>query len=339
MKIIYYPAETKRGAGTTQTAVCEDWWSAARDTQRYAATIGFFDGVHRGHRHVIEQLREQARQHHLLPMVITFERHPRQVLQTEWQPQLLTTLEEKTSLLATTGIDTLVVLRFDKSMSLLSSQQFMQQVLKRDLHVDLLLTGYDNRFGHDRTATFDDYVAYGRELQLTVMGGSAKEIDGLRVSSSLVRRLISEGHVQQAAHCLGRYYRLTGQVVHGEQIGRKLGFPTANIVPDDPCRLLPAPGVYAVSIETCDSIDGRTHFPGMLNIGTRPTFDGRRQTIEAHLFDFEGTLYGRRLTVLFVERLRSEEHFSSPEALVSQMQTDALRARRLLSAPDVATFI
>ncbi len=334
MKIFYYPTGEQRSVKTIATAPEETPFSASSSAQRYAATIGFFDGVHLGHCHVIEQLKEEARQHGLLPMVITFERHPRQVLQPEWQPQLLTTLEEKISLLAATGIDTLVVLRFDKAMSLLSSQQFMQQVLKRDLCVDLLLTGYDNRFGHDRTATFKDYVAYGQALQMEVVCGSPKEVDGLRVSSSLVRQLVGEGNLSEVAHCLGRYYRLSGKVVHGQQIGRQLGFPTANIVPDEPCRLLPAPGVYAVSIETDHSIDGRSHFAGMMNIGTRPTFDGHQQTIEVHLFDFDGTLYDHRLTVAFVERLRSEQHFDSPEALVSQMQADALRARQLLSSQD-----
>lgn len=263
-------------------------------------------------------------------MVITFEHHPRQVLQSEWQPQLLSTLEEKTELLAQTGIDTLVVLRFNQAMSQLSSRQFMERVLKHDLDVRLLLTGYDNRFGHDRTATFGDYVAYGRELDMEVLCGQPADVNGQRVSSSFVRRLLNEGRVAQAANCLGRPYTLTGQVVHGEQIGRQLGFPTANILPDDHFQLIPALGVYAVRIS--GTPDGSL-LQGMMNIGTRPTFDGQRLTLEANIFNFTGNLYGQRLTVFFVERLRDEQTFASPQELAAQMHRDAIQAQTILSAP------
>lgn len=311
LKIIYYPTHLE-------------------EQSHYAATIGFFDGVHLGHRSVVSQLRAAAKERGLRSMVITFEHHPRQVLQSEWQPQLLSTLEEKTELLALTGIDTLVVLRFDQAMSQLSSRQFMERVLKHDLGVRLLLTGYDNRFGHDRTATFGDYVAYGRELDMEVLCGQPADVNGQRVSSSLVRRLLNEGRVAQAANCLGRPYTLTGQVVHGEQIGRQLGFPTANILPDDHFRLIPAPGVYAVRIS---GIPDGSLLQGMMNIGTRPTFDGQRLTLEANIFNFTGNLYGQRLTVSFMERLRDEQTFASPQELAAQMQRDAIQAQAILSAP------
>ena len=296
--------------------------------QRYAATIGFFDGVHQGHNYVIRQLCQLAAQRSLQPMVITFERHPRQVLQSDWQPQLLTTLEEKTQLLGLTGIEWLTILQFDRSMSQLSSQQFMSQVLKRDLHVDLLLTGYDNRFGHDRTSTFSDYVDYGRQLGIEVVAGQPLDVDSLRVSSSLIRRLLTEGRVREATACLGRPYSLRGKVVHGQQIGRRLGFPTANIVPTDSDRLVPAPGVYAVRIMM--DANHSTCYQGMMNIGTRPTFDGHRQTLEANIFDFIGDLYGCELTVSFIERLRDERPFQSAEALAEQMRQDGDRAREIL---------
>lgn len=307
--------------------------TASLTAQRsFAATIGFFDGVHLGHQSVISQLRAAAQKRGLQSMVITFERHPRQVLQSEWQPLLLTSLEEKKELLVRTGIDKLVVLRFDRAMSQLSSREFMERVLKHELGVSLLLTGYDNRFGHDRTATFDDYVAYGRELGIEVICGQPTDVAGQRVSSSLVRSLLSEGNVDLAAQCLGRPYQLTGQVGHGEQIGRQLGFPTANIIVSKGNRLVPAPGVYAV----CLSIKGDdTLLQGMMNIGTRPTFHGNQLTLEANIFDFNGDLYGQHLNVFFIERLRNEQAFSSAEALMKQMEHDAVQAREILSAQHI----
>lgn len=307
--------------------------TASLTAQRsFAATIGFFDGVHLGHQSVISQLRAAAQKRGLQSMVITFERHPRQVLQSEWQPLLLTSLEEKKELLVRTGIDKLVVLRFDRAMSQLSSREFMERVLKHELGVSLLLTGYDNRFGHDRTATFDDYVAYGRELGIEVICGQPTDVAGQRVSSSLVRSLLSEGNVDLAAQCLGRPYQLTGQVGHGEQIGRQLGFPTANIIVSKGNRLVPAPGVYAV----CLSIKGDdTLLQGMMNIGTRPTFHGNQLTLEANIFDFNGDLYGQYLNVFFIERLRNEQTFSSAEALMEQMEHDAVQAREILSAQHI----
>ncbi len=314
----------------------------------YATTIGFFDGVHRGHRFLIEQLKEIAFKKGQQTMVITFERHPRQVLQASWQPQLLSSLDERIDLLRTTGIDVLVVLRFDKAMAALSARDFMEKVLYHDLHAETLLTGYDNRFGHDRSEGFTDYVAYGREIGMEVMACSPYDIHpnkdlpvssshsteadkrmdnkDLRVSSSIVRRLLVEGDVERAADCLDRYYTLTGKVVHGEQIGRTMGFPTANIQVADPCRLIPANGVYAVNVE----IEGHeTLYRGMMNIGMRPTFEGHRQTLEVNIFDFNGDIYDNQVTVAFLKFLRQEQTFDSPEELKKQMEQDALRAQTL----------
>ncbi len=312
----------------------------------HAATIGFFDGVHRGHHFLIEQLKEIARKKGLRSMVITFERHPRQVLQSAWQPQLLSSLTERMELLEATGIDTLVVLRFDKAMAGLTARDFMSEVLHTHLHVETLLTGYDNRFGHDRTEGFTNYVAYGQELGIEVMACTPYDVAGiqytphdhsggsnaddnqqkLHVSSSLVRRLLTEGNVSQAARCLDRPYTLTGTVVHGEQIGRTIGFPTANIKVADRCRLIPANGVYAVNVQ----IAGReTVYRGMMNIGMRPTFEGHRQTLEVNIFDFNGDIYDNQVTVSFLMFLRQEQTFDSPEELKKQMEQDALRARTL----------
>ena len=308
----------------------------------YAVTIGFFDGVHMGHRFLIRQLQELAQQRGLKTMVVTFENHPRRVLHSEWQPQLLTSLEEKKKMIEETGVDALAVLKFDLQMAQLSAKEFMGEVLANQLNALLLLTGYDNRFGHDRTETFDDYVGYGKEMGIEVTVGKPYSYDShhdgahRNVSSSLVRSLIGEGKMEEAAHCLGRPYELTGMVVHGEQVGRKLGFPTANIEIGEADRLIPPSGVYAVTV-TVDSrsvSDNRQTtlcYHGMMNIGTRPTFDGQRQTLEVNIFDFNSNIYGRRITIRFVCRLRDEQPFDSPEQLAAQMAKDAEQARIFLN--------
>lgn len=308
MKTIYYPGD-------------------ALPSDRYAATIGFFDGVHRGHQYLIEQLRQTAAASSLSTMVITFDRHPREVVQEGWQPQLLSTTGEKLVLLAQTGIDVTVVLRFDAAMARLSARQFMADVLAGQLNVRLLLTGYDNRFGHDRTEGFADYQRYGRELGLDVVAAEALQIEGVTGSSSVVRRLLSEGRVGDAATCLGRPYALGGTVVHGERVGRQIGFPTANLQPDDARKLLPKCGAYAVRVELPDG----TLLPAMTNIGQRPTFQGHRQTIETHILTRVNNIYGVRLTLHFVERLRDERTFTSPEALRQQLEEDKKKSEQLLA--------
>jgi len=313
MNTIYYPDSTLSG-------------------QRFAATIGFFDGVHRGHRAVIGQLQEEAARRGLLTMVITFESHPRQVLQSNWQPQLLTTLEEKKALLATTGIDQLVVLRFDRQMAAWTARTFMQR-LKADLGVALLLTGYDNRFGHDRNEGFRQYEQYGHELGITVVSGRPLTEGDMRFSSSLARRLLQEGRVEQACQCLGRPYTIQGSVVHGHQIGRTLGFPTANILLNDAHRLLPAFGVYAVQTD----IDGKT-YRGVMNIGTRPTFGGHHATLEVFIFDFDANLYQQSIIVSFIGKIRDEQHFQSPDELVEQMKKDTEQAKQILSEYEADTL-
>jgi len=328
----------------------------SRLTGDYAATIGFFDGVHRGHQYVVQQLLEQAALRGLQSMVVTFDRHPRQVVQTDWQPLLLSTLEEKERLLAQTGIDVLVILPFDEQLATLSAHDFMQQVLKKQLGVSMLLTGYDNHFGHreqGKTEGFDDYVAYGHELGIDVVCGFGLQLkdfrlqtiderlktseyslqntdNGYYVSSSLVRRLLSEGRVEEATCCLGRPYEICGIVAHGEQMGRKIGFPTANITISSN-RMIPKRGVYAVRVLFTSDPSTLTSYQGMTNIGLRPTFDGHHQTIETNIFDFNGDLYGQSLTIQFMARLRDEQSFESAEALALQMQNDEQKARKILS--------
>ena len=295
------------------------------------ATIGFFDGVHQGHRFLIDKVVETARQMGMASMVITFAVHPGQVLHPDWHPQLLTTLDEKTALLTQTSIDQLVVLPFDAAMAALPARDFMANVLLGQLGVRVLVMGYDNRFGHRGVGSvegFDDYVRYGQELGMSVLPCTPFDAGAVRVSSSQVRRFLQEGNVEQAARCLGRPYELMGEVVHGHHVGTGLGFPTANLSPSCTDKLIPATGVYAVLVRIGDS---QELLPGMMNIGRRPTFDGAHLTLETHIFHFNGNLYGQQLYVSFVRHLRPEMKFDSSEALAVQLATDARQSEELLN--------
>lgn len=284
------------------------------------ATIGFFDGVHIGHCHLINMLKKVARERGVESCVITFDRHPRQVVQPEWCPEMLTTLEEKTQLLEATGIDRCEVLHFDREMANQSAHDFMLHTLKEKLGVSILVTGYDNRFGHNRSEGFEDYVRYGKEIGIEVIKGEELTDGSNNVSSSSIRRMLKEGRIEDATRCLGREYQLTGTVVGGEHIGRTIGFPTANIRPDDSSKLIPANGVYAVDVWSQAGDINRER--AMLNIGTRPTFNGTATTIEVHIPHFAGNLYGSTLRIAFLRKIREERKFDSPEALVEQLNKD-----------------
>ena len=292
------------------------------------ATIGFFDGVHRGHRCLIEQVKDVARKAGLPSMIITFDRHPRQVLHSDYQPQMLSTLDEKTTLLKATGIDRVEVLHFDEQLAVLSARDFMEQVLCRQYGITKLVIGYDNRFGHNRSEGFDDYVGYGKELGIEVIQAAPlSEQQETAVSSSYIRACLLVGNIEGANDALGYPYTLTGNVTNGFHEGRKIGFPTANLSTDETGKIIPASGVYAVHVQ----LEGEQLLrPAMMNIGTRPTYDGHSQTLEVHIFDFNSDIYGQLLTVEFVERLRPERRFDGPEALVEQLNSDREQALGLL---------
>ena len=291
------------------------------------ATIGFFDGVHLGHQFLINRLAEMAKQENLESMVITFDCHPRQVLQSNYQPRMLSTLEEKLEKLEKTASDHIVVLHFDKALAQLTSKQFMESILRERLNVRKLMMGYDNRFGHNRTETFDDYVIFGKEIGIEVCKNTALSMGNFNVSSSVIRQFIETGNMEEATRCLGVPYSLSGKIVGGYQNGRKLGYPTANIDIRKTDKLLPAMGVYAVQvrIENNEKIYG-----GMLNIGTRPTFNGSDLSVEVYIFDFSGNLYDRTIEVFFMSRVRSERIFPTLEALAEQLQLDEQQIRTIL---------
>lgn len=292
---------------------------ATKLSGRAVATVGFFDGVHSGHRYLIDRLKAVARENNCMSMIITFDKHPRQVLNSDYKPMLLSTLDEKLNLLSQTGIDCCVVLPFTADMADLSAHDFMKTILSERLSVATLMIGYDNRFGHRREDGYEQYVAYGKELGISVIDSDSFSYGNGSVSSSMVRRFISVGDVERAAECLGRPYSLSGMVVHGEAKGRTIGFPTANIVPADADKLIPDGGVYAVLVSLDDS---STMLNGMMNIGSRPTFDGKMQTLEVHIFDFDGDIYKHSLRVFFIKKIRNERCFSSPDELAKQLETD-----------------
>ena len=281
----------------------------------YVATIGMFDGVHRGHQFVLQHVVDEARQRGLQSMAITFDKSG---------PQTLTPLDQKRLLLTKTGIDRIEVLTFNDALKQMTAREFMQQELRDRLGVKVLLTGYDNRFGHNRTEGFDDYVRYGQELGIEVLQLPQEG----EISSSIIRQLVVEGAISKANELLGNPYTILGSVEHGEHIGTKLGYPTANLVLVDDCQLIPATGVYAVKIRMENSVEWKH---GMMNIGMRPTFDGQSQTLEVNVFRLKENLYGQQLQVAFFERLRGEQRFDSIEALKAQLQQDAIEAERILA--------
>lgn len=283
------------------------------------ATLGFFDGVHLGHRFLIGRVVDEAQLLGLPSMVITLDRHPREVLQQDYQPELLTTLPAKLRLLEQTGVDMAVVLHFDRQMAGLSARDFMLEVLRRQLNVEKFIIGYDNKFGRNRVEGYDDYARYGREMGMEVEQNTAFEIGGIRVSSSVVRAFLKEGEVELANRCLGYAYTVEGRVVHGFKEGRKMGFPTANLDTSASSQLVPANGVYAAMATVGD---GEAALPAMTNVGTRPTFGGGQRSVETHIFDFQADLYDRPMALSFMKRVRSEQRFENVTQLVEQLKND-----------------
>jgi len=293
----------------------------------YVATIGMFDGVHRGHQFVLRQVVEQARERGLRTLAVTFDG---QRTADNGQRVVLTPLDQKRLLISKIGIERVEVLPFTEELRRMTACQFMKYMLKERFGVQVLLIGYDNRFGYRRAEGFDDYVRYGRELGIEVISLSQAPSDGkdTAVSSTVIRQQLAEGRVAEAAKYLGYPYTIQGKVTHGEHVGTGLGFPTANLHPDCQQQVIPAPGVYAVKVRLQNSAEFKH---GMMNIGRRPTFDGHRQTLETHIFQLSEDLYGQQLQVSFVRRLRDERRFDSPAALKEQLRQDAFQAKQILN--------
>lgn len=289
-----------------------------------AATVGSFDGVHCGHRAMLAELRAVANEKGLPLMVVTFTRHPRLLFDGECEPFLLTTNDEKMALLDSMGVDYCVLLDFDSCMAAMSAGRFMKEVLVGQLGVQLLGVGYDHHFGKPAPDEgLEQYIAYGKELGVEVFGLSCFRPDGEKISSSMVRRALSAGDIPSVARLLGHDFSFSGVVVHGAAIGRKLGFPTANVDIDDCMKLLPPDGVYEVRV----AFDGLL-YKGVMNIGVKPTIaENLLRTIEVFIVDFSSDIYGCAVEVAVVRRLRGEMEFKNVEALRLQIESDVARVK------------
>jgi riboflavin kinase / FMN adenylyltransferase len=289
-------------------------------------TSGTFDGVHLGHQKIIRRIREIARKIQGETVLITFWPHPRLVLYpNEHDLRLLSTFEEKANLLRQFGIDHLVTIPFTQEFSQLSSEEFIRSVLIDKIQTKKLVIGYDHRFGKNREGSFEYLKEHSSDFGFELEEISRQDVEDIGVSSTKIRKALELGDVKTASNYLGRPYELNGLVVKGQQIGRSIGFPTANIhIPND-YKLIPHDGVYAVEAK----VEGIL-YKAMLNIGNRPTVDGSKKTVEAHLFDFQGDLYNKLITVYFREFIREEKKFKSLEALKNQLFQDQKTAKAIL---------
>jgi riboflavin kinase / FMN adenylyltransferase len=285
-------------------------------------TIGTFDGVHIGHQKIIARLKEVATQHGGETVLITLYPHPRMVLFPDDNDlQLLSTQDEKTDLLSKYGIDHLVVIPFSKEFARLTSLEFVRDILVDKIGVKTLVIGYDHHFGRNREGSIEQLRELAPQFHFEVEEIPAQDIDHVNVSSTKIREALLNGEVETAKQYLGHAYSLQGTVVEGNKLGRTIGYPTANIEIGDKHKLIPADGVYAVHV-----LLGNERFGGMLNIGYRPTVDGKKRTTEVNIFDFERDLYGQQLKIEFEARLRNEQKFNGLDALKEQLAQDKINA-------------
>lgn len=286
-----------------------------------AVTIGFFDGVHSGHRALLDSLKKASAERNLASVVITFAKHPRESLRATYVPKLLTTLDERLNMLEDQEIDICIVLDPEPGFFEMTSEQFVKHVLSGKLQTKYLITGYDHHFGCDRENGFDHYKKLGDKYGIEVERQEPFEIDGIKVSSSMIRKQLDAGEMEAFKKFAGYNFFISGIVVSGRKIGHGMGYPTANIAINDVRKMIPHYGVYAVDVK----IEGfEKKFHGMLNIGIRPTFVNTSvaRSIEVHIFDFNENIYKRGITVYFRAYLRNENKFDSAEKLSQQLHAD-----------------
>lgn len=292
-------------------------------------TIGTFDGVHLGHRKVIRRLQELAQKVNGETVIFTFYPHPRLVLNADnTDLRLINTLEEKKVLLEAAGIDHLVIYPFTKEFSQLSYIEFVEQILVKQLGMKYLVVGYDHRFGHNREGTYEDLKVFADQLNFKIERQDVLNMDAINVSSTKVRTAISEGDIKTANKYLGYRFFIKGDVVDGKKLGRKIGFPTANIDPQESYKLVPKDGVYAVKVDVDDK-----RYLGMLNIGVRPTVNNQldNRSIEVHILGFDKDIYYKNITIHFYQRIRNEQFFGSIDELKAQLAKDKEKVEELLA--------
>lgn len=292
-----------------------------QSTKKTILTLGTFDGVHIGHKKILERITQNTENGKYESLVLTFFPHPRMVLQEKSEIKLLNTISEKTELLEATGIENLIVHPFNESFSRLTAEEFVHTILVDKFQIQKIIIGHDHRFGRNRTANIDDLIAFGKEYDFEVEQISAEEIQDVSVSSTKIRNALKEGNMALANEYLGYNYFLNGTVVKGKQLGRTIGFPTANIYIEEDYKLIPKIGVYVVQAVVNEEI-----VYGMMNIGFNPTVNGDKQTIEVHLFNFNKDIYDQNIKISLLHYIREEQKFGSVDALKAQLHQDQIEA-------------
>ena len=292
-------------------------------------TIGTFDGVHLGHQKVLEKLTNAAKENNLESTVLTFFPHPRTILNPNKPLKLINSVKERTDLLKRSKIDNLIIHPFDKIFSELDPEKYVVEVLVKKLKAKIILIGYDHKFGKNRTADITDLKEYGEKYGFKVIEIKAEEISNIAISSTKIRKAISEGNISTTKKYLGYDFSLSGEIVHGKSIGRTLGFPTANVEVKEEYKLIPKNGVYLIQ----STIDHNEYF-GMMNIGIKPTINKSSKTIEVNFFEFEGDLYNKKITVSIKQFIRDEIKFDSLELLKSQIQKDKVNCNSIIDIID-----
>ena len=300
-----------------------------KSTQKTIVTLGTFDGMHIGHQAILNKLKLQKKIYGYETLVLTFFPHPRMVLKTAHQISLLNTIDERIKLIDHFGIDHLVVQEFTQDFANLSAEEFVKTVLVDQFNIGKIIIGYDHRFGKNRSADIHDLIEYGKKYHFDVEQISAEELNDVSVSSTKIRNALNAGNVALAKTYLGYPYMVSGKVVSGKQLGRTIGYPTANIQVAEDYKLIPAIGVYVVGV----TIKGKD-FYGMLSVGTNPTVGGTEKTVEVYIFDFNDTIYDEEITVRFLTKIRDEEHFGSIDLLIKALKNDEVFSRNFLSNID-----
>lgn len=295
-------------------------------SKKSIVTIGTFDGVHIGHKKILEKLIHYASVDDCESVVLTFFPHPRMVLQEDSDIKLLNTVEEKIILLEKAGIQNVIIHPFNQEFSRLTAEEFVKTILVDKLNIQKIIIGHDHRFGRNRTANIDDLIEFGEIYNFEVEQISAQEINEIAISSTKIRNAIIDGNISLAKNYLGYNYFFSGTVVQGKQLGRTLGYPTANIEIKENYKLIPKNGVYVVK----GFLDDRILF-GMMNIGNRPTVDGTSQTIEVHFLDFNEDIYNQSIQITLLERIRDEIKFNSLNELKEQLFKDKQTSERFIS--------
>ena len=280
-------------------------------------TIGTFDGVHIGHNKILKRLIQDSKKNNLSSLVMTFFPHPRMILNKSHEIKMIDTIDEKINLLEKTGLDNLIIHPFDNNFSKIRAKEFVEEILVKKLKIKEIIIGYDHKFGKDREASVEDLKKFGKDYMFTVKEIPAQEIDSIAISSTKIRNAILNGEIEKCNKFLGRNFILTGKVVYGDGLGKKIDFPTANIEIKETYKIIPKNGVYLVKTK----INSNTYF-GMMNIGVRPTVGGTNKSLEIHFFNFKDNIYGKNVSIEIIKKIRDEEKFSSIDQLKIQLKKD-----------------